>query len=212
MWYKIKLVILLWKALWSGHNTLPINHVFWLTDKFSFWIQMLTIVCFFFLPFTTLFLVLNPQVMWIRRTTDKVSLLTVGNNTYSGDPRIRVKFQYPNNWRLHINPIKNDDGGLYMCQVSTHPPRVFATNLTVLGMYPAEPSASWRVDSKGVPTQLAASTIESCQPGWLLHFHRLSFAFAFVWKIVLLNRCGRFPCTAWIHITMANNGENRKLD
>ncbi|XP_055539778.1 uncharacterized protein LOC129726750 [Wyeomyia smithii] len=74
----------------------------------------------------------DKTVMWIRRTTDKVSLLTVGNNTYSGDPRIRVKFQYPNNWRLHINPIKNDDGGLYMCQVSTHPPRVFATNLTVL--------------------------------------------------------------------------------
>lgn len=74
----------------------------------------------------------DKTVMWIRRTTDKVSLLTVGNNTYSGDPRIRVKFQYPNNWRLHINPIKYDDGGLYMCQVSTHPPRVFATNLTIL--------------------------------------------------------------------------------
>ncbi|XP_055603397.1 uncharacterized protein LOC129751742 [Uranotaenia lowii] len=74
----------------------------------------------------------DKTVMWIRRTTDKVSLLTVGNNTYSGDPRIRVKFQYPNNWRLHINPIRSDDAGLYMCQVSTHPPRVFATNLTVL--------------------------------------------------------------------------------
>lgn len=71
--------------------------------------------------------------MWVRRTTDKVSLLTVGNVTYSGDPRIKVIFQYPNNWRLHINPINNDDAGLYMCQVSTHPPRVFATNLTVLG-------------------------------------------------------------------------------
>lgn len=73
--------------------------------------------------------------MWIQRTTDKVSLLTVGNVTYSGDPRIGVKFQYPNNWRLHINPIKQEDAGLYMCQVSTHPPRVFATNLTVLGKF-----------------------------------------------------------------------------
>jgi hypothetical protein len=71
----------------------------------------------------------------VRRTTDKVSLLTVGNVTYSGDPRIKVIFQYPNNWRLHINPINNEDAGLYMCQVSTHPPRVFATNLTVLGKY-----------------------------------------------------------------------------
>lgn len=71
--------------------------------------------------------------MWVRRTSEKVSLLTVGNVTYSSDPRIRVKFQYPNNWRLLINPTQWDDAGIYMCQVSTHPPRVFTTNLTVIG-------------------------------------------------------------------------------
>lgn len=74
----------------------------------------------------------DKTVMWLQRTTEKVSLLTVGNVTYSGDPRISVKFQYPNNWRLHINPLRNEDGGLYMCQVSTHPPKVLTTNLTVL--------------------------------------------------------------------------------
>jgi hypothetical protein len=41
--------------------------------------------------------------MWVRRTIDKVSLLTVGNVTYSGDPRIKVMFIYPNNWRLTVN-------------------------------------------------------------------------------------------------------------
>lgn len=71
--------------------------------------------------------------MWLRKTIDKVSLLTVGNTTYSGDPRINVKFQYPNNWRLHIAAIKAEDAGVYLCQVSTHPPRVITTNLTVLG-------------------------------------------------------------------------------
>lgn len=74
----------------------------------------------------------DKTVMWVRRTSDKVSLLTVGNVTYSGDPRIKVMFIYPNNWRLSINPITANDEGLYMCQVSTHPPRVIATNLTVL--------------------------------------------------------------------------------
>ncbi|KAL7745793.1 hypothetical protein ACLKA6_009988 [Drosophila palustris] len=74
----------------------------------------------------------DKTVMWVRRTTEKVSLLTVGNVTYSGDPRIRVKFQYPNNWRLLINPTQREDAGIYMCQVSTHPPRVFTTNLTIL--------------------------------------------------------------------------------
>lgn len=77
------------------------------------------------------------QVMWVRKTTDKVSLLTVGNNTYSGDSRISIRFQYPNNWRLQINPVQEQDAGLYMCQVSTHPPRVFATNVTILGKHRA---------------------------------------------------------------------------
>lgn len=71
--------------------------------------------------------------MWVRKTSDKVSLLTVGNNTYSGDSRISIKFQYPNNWRLQISPVQRDDAGLYLCQVSTHPARVFATNVTILG-------------------------------------------------------------------------------
>lgn len=44
----------------------------------------------------------DKTVMWVRRTFDKVSLLTVGNVTYSGDPRIKVMFIYPNNWRLSV--------------------------------------------------------------------------------------------------------------
>lgn len=75
------------------------------------------------------------QVMWLRRTVDKFSLLSVGNITHTGDPRIKVTFQYPNNWRLHINPMLKDDAGLYICQVSTHPPRDFTTNVTVLREY-----------------------------------------------------------------------------
>lgn len=74
----------------------------------------------------------DKTVMWVRRTVDKFSLLSVGNITHTGDPRIKVTFQYPNNWRLHISPMMKDDAGLYHCQVSTHPPRVFTTNVTVL--------------------------------------------------------------------------------
>lgn len=103
--------------------------------------KLQTLICMLFadpsrpcwVPASFLSTVTQRQVMWIRKNSDKFSLLTVGNNTYSGDRRINVRFQYPNNWRLHINPVQRDDAGLYTCQVSTHPPRVFSTNVTVLG-------------------------------------------------------------------------------
>ncbi|CAB3244713.1 unnamed protein product [Arctia plantaginis] len=74
----------------------------------------------------------DKTVMWLRNTTESAQLLTVGPALYAGDNRIAVKFQYPNNWRLSMNPVKFSDAGHYMCQISTHPPRTIFTNLTVL--------------------------------------------------------------------------------
>ncbi|KAJ8718481.1 hypothetical protein PYW08_002718 [Mythimna loreyi] len=74
----------------------------------------------------------DKTVMWLRNTTESAQLLTVGPALYAGDNRIAVKFQYPNNWRLSMNPVKLADAGHYMCQISTHPPRTIFTNLTVL--------------------------------------------------------------------------------
>lgn len=73
--------------------------------------------------------------MWLRNTSDVAQLLTVGKEAHSGDSRISTKFQYPNNWRISINPVKKSDEGLYMCQISTHPPRTIYANLTVLRTY-----------------------------------------------------------------------------
>ncbi|RVE43607.1 hypothetical protein evm_011757 [Chilo suppressalis] len=74
----------------------------------------------------------DKTVMWMRNSTDTAQLLTVGPAPYTGDNRIAVKFQYPNNWRLSMNPVKRTDAGNYMCQISTHPPRTIFVNLTVL--------------------------------------------------------------------------------
>lgn len=77
------------------------------------------------------------QVSWVRRQDngEKVNLLTVGQQTYIGDPRYTVKFQYPDNWRLQIEPVNSSDEGQYECQVSTHPPKYIHVNLHINGKY-----------------------------------------------------------------------------
>lgn len=75
------------------------------------------------------------QVSWMRRLIgeNELQLLTVGNNTYSGDARYAVHYQYPNNWRLKITKTQVADEGTYECQLSTHPPRVIQYNLHING-------------------------------------------------------------------------------
>uniref|UniRef100_A0A336LKU9 CSON010974 protein n=1 Tax=Culicoides sonorensis TaxID=179676 RepID=A0A336LKU9_CULSO len=72
-------------------------------------------------------------VTWVQRkhNSDKLQLLTVGNHTYSADTRYSVDFQYPNNWRLKITAAIENDEGIYECQISTHPPRLYRVFLTV---------------------------------------------------------------------------------
>ncbi|XP_050580805.1 zwei Ig domain protein zig-8-like isoform X3 [Bombus affinis] len=75
----------------------------------------------------------DKTVSWVRRQDngEKVNLLTVGQQTYIGDPRYTVKFQYPDNWRLQIEPVNSSDEGQYECQVSTHPPKYIHVNLHI---------------------------------------------------------------------------------
>ncbi|KAJ6635346.1 Ubiquitin-conjugating enzyme E2 B, partial [Pseudolycoriella hygida] len=71
----------------------------------------------------------DKTVSWVKRepSDDKLQLLTVGMQTYSGDVRFSVEFQYPNNWRLKIAEANKSDEGLYECQVNSFPPRVIRT-------------------------------------------------------------------------------------
>ncbi|XP_067613772.1 probable serine/threonine-protein kinase DDB_G0267686 [Eurosta solidaginis] len=76
----------------------------------------------------------DKTVSWVRRNAQgehALDLLTVGLNTYTGDKRYKIEFQYPNNWRLKITNVKKDDEAMYECQISTHPPRVIQINLFV---------------------------------------------------------------------------------
>lgn len=75
------------------------------------------------------------QVLWVRRkeVENDFQLLTVGKQTHSHDSRFTIEFQYPNNWRLKISEAQKQDEGIYVCQISTHPPRVIQYNLHING-------------------------------------------------------------------------------
>lgn len=42
-----------------------------------------------------------------------LELLTVGQQTYSGDSRYKIEFQYPSNWKLKIESVVKEDEGTY---------------------------------------------------------------------------------------------------
>uniref|UniRef100_A0A182SDL6 Ig-like domain-containing protein n=1 Tax=Anopheles maculatus TaxID=74869 RepID=A0A182SDL6_9DIPT len=75
----------------------------------------------------------SAMVSWVRRKSGDTALqlLTVGKQTYSGDSRYQIEFQYPNNWRLKITRANKNDEGVYECQISTHPPKVIIYYLYV---------------------------------------------------------------------------------
>ncbi len=74
------------------------------------------------------------QVSWVRRHEEELHLLTVGMQTYSTDSRFSLHFQHPNDWRLQIKYARPRDEGIYECQVSIHPPRIYTVRLIVVGM------------------------------------------------------------------------------
>ena len=68
-------------------------------------------------------------------TSGDLDLLTLGNATYTLEPRISANFAHPANWGLKITDLRPTDAGSYICQVSTFPPRVRIVFLEIRGTY-----------------------------------------------------------------------------
>ena len=62
-----------------------------------------------------------------------LDLLTVGNLTFSGDPRHSILRQRHNDWVLVIQSVTMEDSGTYICTVQTYPPQNIMVNVKVLG-------------------------------------------------------------------------------
>ncbi|XP_050520230.1 myotilin-like [Daktulosphaira vitifoliae] len=74
----------------------------------------------------------DKTVSWVRRTGDKMQLLSFGHHVYSTDQRYELLFKDPNDWQLRISYLNERDAGHYECQVSTHPPIAFSVYLSII--------------------------------------------------------------------------------
>jgi len=74
----------------------------------------------------------DKTVSWVRRHEQELHLLTVGMQTYSTDSRFSLHFQHPNDWRLQIKYARPRDEGIYECQITIHPPRIYTVRLIVV--------------------------------------------------------------------------------
>ncbi|XP_064474638.1 zwei Ig domain protein zig-8-like [Ornithodoros turicata] len=73
----------------------------------------------------------DKTVTWIRRRD--LHVLTVGLDTYIGDPRFQpIHLDRSNDWALQIRYAQLSDQGLYECQVSTDPKMSLFVHLRIL--------------------------------------------------------------------------------
>lgn len=77
---------------------------------------------------------LSTQVSWVRRRD--FQLLTVGLSTYSSDERFLVEhIRHMGHWALRIKTVRDEDQGLYECQLSVHPVQSVFVELKVVGKW-----------------------------------------------------------------------------
>ncbi|XP_012278572.2 neurotrimin-like [Orussus abietinus] len=77
-------------------------------------------------------------VTWVKRRGRQ--LLTVGTDTHSVNKRFRIE-PSTSNWALVILGVKQEDAGLYECQVATHPVQQIFVRLRVIKAYSLIPGA-----------------------------------------------------------------------
>jgi hypothetical protein len=73
-------------------------------------------------------------VSWLRKDpeTGIPVVLTVGFVPHSAENRFLLDFQSPNNYRLRIQNVHQKDEGMFICQLSVHPPSIMWATLEVI--------------------------------------------------------------------------------
>lgn len=96
------------------------------------WFSELYCFIFFTCSSVSFIKIYSLQVSWIRRLD--FQLLTVGLSTYSSDDRFLVEHaRHMGHWSLRIKSVRDEDRGLYECQLSIYPTQSIFVELKVVG-------------------------------------------------------------------------------
>ncbi|PNF35363.1 hypothetical protein B7P43_G02577 [Cryptotermes secundus] len=102
-------------------------------------------------------------VSWIRRKD--YHLLTVGLATYSSDDRFFTAHVHnAQDWALHVRYARAGDGGLYECQVSTHPPSSLFVELQLVEARAEIPGGPDKFVKSGSSLRLMCVLKKSTEP------------------------------------------------
>ena len=91
------------------------------------------VVCLSYVIAVTISCFQTALVSWAVSRNTTLDLLTVGNMTFSGDPRYSIIHQKHNNWVLVIKNVDMMDEGRYICMVQTFPEQSLSVFVRVHG-------------------------------------------------------------------------------
>ncbi|XP_053631267.2 zwei Ig domain protein zig-8, partial [Cherax quadricarinatus] len=105
----------------------------------------------------------HETVSWIRLRDHHI--ITVGRQTYSKDDRFSLTYnRHLNEWRLHLRYAQARDAGQYVCQLSTHPPMVFISTLSITEASAEIPGGAERYVEEGSSVVLNCTLRHHTQP------------------------------------------------
>lgn len=101
------------------------------------------------------------------------TVLTIGDTTYINDDRYSIEKPIRHdNWNLRLRNVDLDDGGMYECQATTHPPQSIFVRLRVVAAYAEIVGTKDKVFNSGSRLQLiCVLKLATSKPDYIFWYH-----------------------------------------
>lgn len=114
-------------------------------------------------------------ITWARLadTNRPYTVLTIGDTTYINDDRYTIEKPIRHDkWNLRMRNVELEDGGLYECQATTHPPQSIFVTLRVVAAYAEIVGTKDKVFNSGSRLQLiCVLKLATSRPDYIFWYH-----------------------------------------